>query len=59
MNKETFSWFIDRVYERNEEFRLFKSIVRNYVDDQTWQWICDEYNVELNNLRKERQEESV
>ena len=53
-----FSFFMERSHLHHEEFRPFKKTARKYIDDRIWQWICDEYNVELNNLRKSEKEES-
>lgn len=41
----------DLIDRHNQEFRLFKRIVRAQVSPELWQKICDEYNIQLNEVR--------
>ena len=41
----------DLIDRHNQEFKLFKRIVRAQVSPELWQQICDEYNIKLNEVR--------
>ena len=41
----------DLIDRHNNEFKLFKRIVRAQVSPELWQQICDEYNFQLDAKR--------
>jgi hypothetical protein len=52
MSKELYRKFIESTQHKAWEFRLFKKSVREYVSDDVYRKIADEYNRKVAEYRK-------